>query len=107
MKPHVLDHYVVIKSDGLEPLRVAFEGLDSKNTVIMIETRMSCARWDIKFRFHATKLNTMAQVYEMSAMGVVNEVQVTDFRPGITKRDEALHHTPPYVQVHVSTAKKQ
>ena len=27
MKPDVLDHYVVIRSEGLEPLRVAFEGL--------------------------------------------------------------------------------
>jgi hypothetical protein len=60
--PNVLDHYVVIRSDGLEPLRVAFEGLDNENTVIMIKTRMSCARWDITFRFHATKLKTMAQV---------------------------------------------
>jgi hypothetical protein len=69
--PNVLDHYVVIRSDGLEPLRVAFEGLDNENTVIMIKTRMSCARWDITFRFRATKLKTMAQVYEMSTMGVV------------------------------------
>ena len=78
IRPDALDRYVMLKSDGLEPLRVAFEGLDSKDTVIMIRTRMSCARWDITFQFHATKLKTMAQVCEMSAMGVINEVQTPD-----------------------------
>ena len=63
---------VLIRSDGLEPLRVAFEGLDNENTAIMIKTMMSCARWDITFRFHATKLKTMAQDCEMSVACVVN-----------------------------------
>ena len=51
---------------------MVFEGLDSKNTVIMIRTRTPYARWDITFQFHATKLKTMAQDCEMSVVGVVN-----------------------------------
>ena len=51
---------------------MVFEGLDSKNTVIMIRTRTPYARWDITFQFHSTKLKTMAQDCEMSVAGVVN-----------------------------------
>jgi hypothetical protein len=91
--PNVLDHYVVIRSDGLEPLRVAFEGLDNENTVIMIKTRMSCARWDITFRFHATKLKTMAQVYEMSTMGVVMRSKSTTSDRFTGKRLSWNHQT--------------
>ena len=91
--PNVLDHYVVIRSDGLEPLRVAFEGLDNENTAIMIKTMMSCARWDITFRFHATKLKTMAQVYEMSTMGVVMRSKSTTSDRFTGKRLSWNHQT--------------
>jgi hypothetical protein len=91
MRPVVLDHYV---SDGLESLWVAFEGLDNKNTVIMIKARMSCTRWDITFQIHTTKLKTMAQVCEMSAMGVINEVHDIDFKPDIVNWETSLMESP-------------
>ena len=68
----------MLKSDGIEPLGVAFAGLDSKDTVIVIRTRLSWARWDITFQFHATKLKTMDQVCEMSNVGVIHEVRDID-----------------------------
>ena len=61
-RPDALDHYVVLKSDGTEPLRAAFTGMDGKNTIIVIRTKMSWARWDITIQFHATRLKFMNQV---------------------------------------------
>ena len=94
MRPDALDHYVVLKSNGIEPLRIAFAGLDSKDTVIVIRTRMSWARWDIIFQFHATKLKTMAQVCEMSSVGVVNEVRDIHPRPDTVSWETSLLESP-------------
>ena len=84
----------MLKSDGIEPLRVAFAGLDSKDTVIVIRTRMSWARWDITFQFHATKLKTMAQVCKMSVVGVINEVRDIDSRPDTVSLETSLLESP-------------
>ena len=65
MCPDVLDHYAVMESDRLEPLRTIFEGMNSKDTVIMI-------RLGINLQFYATKFNTMVQVREMSVAGVIS-----------------------------------
>ena len=66
-----------LKSDGTEPLRAAFTGLDGKDTVIVIRTRMSWARWDITFQFYATRLKTMNKVGDMSSVGLIDEVRKT------------------------------
>ena len=70
MRPDILDHYVVMESDGLEQLRTIFEGMDIKNTVIMISTRRPNNRWGIAFQFHAAKIKTMVQVREISVVCV-------------------------------------
>ena len=51
-RPDVLDHYVVMELDGMEPLKTIFEGMDSKDTVIMISTRTPYDRWGLTFQFH-------------------------------------------------------
>jgi hypothetical protein len=65
-----LDHYVVMESDGLKPLRTVFEGIDSKDTVIMNNTRTPNNRWGITCQFHAAKTKTMVHGREMSVRAV-------------------------------------
>ena len=116
-RPDVLDHYVVLESDGMEPLRTIFEGIDSKDAVIMISTRMPNNRWGITFQFHAAKTKTMVQIHDMSVAGVASEggeitshLDPVDWETSLLGSQDGLggftnHHTSPRVQAHYSAQK--